>query len=168
MASYADALAAAQGGTPDLGSVRRSQSKVGAGVALEQALATDVGLFARLSRHDGKTETYAFSDIDSSFTAGALLKGARWARASDSIGIALARNAISTTHREYLAAGGSTFFLGDGRLNYRPEEIFESFYSLAVTRRVFVSADWQHIRNPGYNADRGPARIASLRLHVEF
>ena len=28
--------------------------------------------------------------------------------------------------------------------------------------------DWQHIRNPGYNADRGPANFYALRLHVSF
>ncbi|MCE1249873.1 MAG: carbohydrate porin, partial [Comamonadaceae bacterium] len=33
---------------------------------------------------------------------------------------------------------------------------------------AWVSVDWQHVRNPGYNADRGPAQIASVRLHTEF
>jgi len=31
-----------------------------------------------------------------------------------------------------------------------------------------ISLDWQHIRNPGYNRDRGPVNIGSIRLHYEF
>ncbi len=170
MTSYADALAvaAATATTPTLTSAPREQSKVGFGIAAEQELAPGVGAFARASRHDGKTETYAFADIDSTISAGTLVRGGRWGRGEDTLGVALARNGISSSHRAFLAAGGSTFFLGDGRLAYRPETIFETFYSIAVGKHLSVSADWQHIRNPGYNADRGPADIGSLRLHVEF
>ena len=170
MTSYEDALAvaAATATTPTLVSAPRRQSKVGFGVAAEQELAPGIGVFARGSWNDGKTETYAFTDIDSTLTAGTLIKGGRWGRGEDSLGLALARNEISNSHKAFLAAGGSTFFLGDGKLNYRPELIFETFYSIAVRKQFAVSAGWQHIRNPGYNADRGPADVASLRLHVEF
>lgn len=83
-------------------------------------------------------------------------------------GIAFARNALSGPHRAYLAAGGLGFFLGDGRLAYRPEQVFEAFYRWAAARAVALSLDWQHIRNPGYNADGGPADAISVRLHTEF
>jgi len=33
---------------------------------------------------------------------------------------------------------------------------------------VFVAADLQGIVNPGYNQDRGPVVIGSLRLHLEL
>jgi len=170
MTSYADALAvaAATATTPTLTSAPREQSKIGFGIAAEQEIARGVGAFARASRHDGKTETYAFTDIDSTLSAGALAKGGRWGRGSDTLGAALARNEISASHRAFLAAGGSTFFLGDGRLSYRPEMILETFYSIGLGKRFSVSLDWQHIRNPGYNADRGPVDVGSLRLHVEF
>lgn len=170
MTSYADALAlaAATATTPALTSAPREQAKVGFGIHAEQELAPGIGAFARASRHDGKTETYAFTDIDSTVSAGTLIKGGRWSRGQDTLGVALARNEISRSHRAFLAAGGSTFFLGDGRLSYRPEAIFETFYSIAVVRQLSLSFDWQHIRNPGYNADRGPVNIGSLRLHVEF
>jgi high affinity Mn2+ porin len=29
------------------------------------------------------------------------------------------------------------------------------------------AADVQHLDNPGYNRDRGPALVTSLRIHVE-
>lgn len=94
--------------------------------------------------------------------------GAPWHRANDTFGAAVACNGLSAAHRAYLAAGGQGFFLGDGRLNYAPEEILEAYYSIAVLKQFFVTLDWQYIRDPGCNADRGPAQVASVRLHAEF
>ena len=169
MASYTDALDAASGGTPDLNAVRDGEkTKTGYGVNLEQAVSADVGAFLRASRADGRTETYAFTEIDRSVSGGALIKGSAWQRARDTVGIAAVRNSLSDSHRAYLAAGGLGFFLGDGQLNYRPEQIVEAFYSFAATKALTLSADFQRIQNPGYNADRGPVRVASLRVHAEF
>ena len=58
--------------------------------------------------------------------------------------------------------------LGDGTLSYGLEEIVESYYTARLTRGVFASFDVQHITNPGYNRDRGPVVVPSLRLHIEF
>ncbi|HET7362509.1 MAG TPA: carbohydrate porin [Burkholderiales bacterium] len=171
MASYADAiaLASANGGVPDLDAVRNdSRVKLGLGVSVEQALARDIGIFARLLAHDGKTETYAFTDIDRALTAGVAVKGARWSRADDTLGVGISVNGISSNHRDYLAAGGVTAFLGDGRLNYRTEQVFEAYYNMGIAKRFSASVDWQHIRNPGYNRDRGPAQVYSVRLHAQF
>jgi hypothetical protein len=33
---------------------------------------------------------------------------------------------------------------------------------------VYPAFGLQHINNPGYNRDRGPVLVPSLRLHVEF
>lgn len=171
MARYEDALALAAntGAVPDLNAVRfAEQTKHGIGLALEQQAGAQLDLFARISRADGRTETYAFTDIDRSVSAGGALKGGRWGRADDAVGVAFARNGLSAAHRQYLAAGGMTFFLGDGRLNYRPENILETYYSLAATKHTYVTLDWQHIVHPGYNADRGPVNVASVRLHAQF
>jgi carbohydrate-selective porin OprB len=171
MSRYQDALDlhAQTGGIPDINAVRTGeQVKSGIGLNLEQALSADVGLFARASWADGKTETYAFTEIDHSVSGGLLLKGNAWARDQDAFGIALARNGLSEVHRDYLALGGLGFFIGDGRINYRPETVFETFYSLNVTKGAWVSLDWQQIRNPAYNADRGPVHVGAMRLHTEF
>ena len=170
MAKFSEALALAQatGTTPDITAVRRSQAKLGVGIGAEQALSDDVGLFARASMHDGRTETFAFTEIDRSISAGAVIKGNRWHRGGDTLAVGVVQNGISKSHRDYLAAGGTTFFLGDGALNYRPERIFEAYYSLGVVKGVSVTLDYQHIANPGYNADRGPVNVGSLRLHAEF
>jgi high affinity Mn2+ porin len=171
MSRYEDALNPANqaGPAPSLADVRsRDRTKAGFGINLEQAIGEDLGVFARSMLSDGKTETYAFAEIDRSFSAGAILKGNRWGRALDSVGLAVSRNGLSAQHRDYLARGGLGFFIGDGRLNYKPESILETFYSYAVNKKNLVSIDYQRIANPAYNSDRGPVNIVSLRLHTEF
>jgi carbohydrate-selective porin OprB len=170
MGKFSDAIsqAAATGGVPDLTTVRASSAKMGAGINIEHDFSPTVGLFARVSGHDGKTETFAFTEIDRSIAGGAVIKGAHWKRPDDEVGIAVVANGLSSSHRDYLALGGLGFFLGDGRLNYRSEQILETYYSMKAARNVWFTVDYQYIRNPGYNADRGPANFFGLRLHVEL
>jgi carbohydrate-selective porin OprB len=171
MSRYRDALnlSAATNTTPDLNAVRTGeQVKYGFGLNIEQAINDDIGVFARAGWADGQTETYAFTEIDQSVQSGVLIKNSICGRAQDNIGIALARNALSAAHRDYLAAGGMGFFIGDGKLNYQPEWILESFYSWQATKQLNLTVDWQHIRNPAYNADRGPVDVVALRFHTEF
>jgi hypothetical protein len=54
--------------------------------------------------------------------------------------------------------------IGDGQLNYRPETIMESYYSVALQKNTTLTFDYQLITNPAYNADRGPVSIFSARL----
>lgn len=170
MGSFSDALvlSAAAGGAPDLTLIRTAQAKVGGGISIEHDLSKDVGLFARASANDGKTETFAFTEIDRSLSGGVVIKGTRWQRGADEVGIAMAANGLSSSHRDYLARGGPGFFLGDGRLNYRSEQILETYYSLKAGRNLWFTFDYQYIRNPGYNADRGPANFFGLRVHAEL
>jgi hypothetical protein len=169
MANFRDALAAAAPGqAPTLDGVRKPQSKIGGGVSWEQSITSELRAEVRFGAHDGKTESYAFTEIDRSFLAAAQLKGKSWGRSNDNIGLAYARNGLSSAHRDYLAAGGTGFFLGDGQLNYGNEQIIEAYYSYVPLKGLSLSLDWQHIRNPGYNRDRGPVNIGSVRLHYEF
>ena len=71
-------------------------------------------------------------------------------------------------HATYLAKGGHDFLIGDGRLNYGPECIWESYYSARLVTWFFASLDAQHVNNPAYNEARGPLWIYSLRFHVEL
>src|SRR3989441_8961928 len=171
MARYQDALdlAAQTSGTPDINAVRTGeQIKRGFGINFEQAISSDVGVFGRASWADGQTETYAFTEIDGSVSGGLSFKGGTYGRARDTFGIAFVRNRLSAEHRNYLAAGGLGVFIGDGRLNYRPETVVEAFYSLGVLKNAWISFDLQRIDNPAYNADRGPVTVVSARLHYEF
>jgi high affinity Mn2+ porin len=171
MSRYEDALelASQTSAVPDINLVRTSdQVKYGVGLNLEQAINADIGVFMRAMWADGRTETYAFTEVDRSLSGGALIKGNAWHRPEDTIGVAFAMNALSKAHQDYLAAGGLGFFLGDGHLNYSTENIIETFYNLKLTRYAWLSVDYQHIDNPGYNADRGPVNFGGLRLHTEF
>lgn len=149
-------------------SIRHTQSKYGFYANLEQQIAKDVGLFARASWNDGQNEILSFTDIDRSLSGGVSIKGSYWGRPSDTIGLGGAVNGLSGAHRDFLAAGGLGLLIGDGRLNYRPEQILETYYAFAIDRNFTFTADYQLITNPAYNADRGPVSIFSGRLHGEF
>src|SRR5260221_458866 len=171
MARYQDALdlAAQAGGAPDINAVRTVERvKRGFGINFEQEISSSVGLFGRASRADGETETYAFTEIDRSVSAGGWVEGATVGRPQDTLGIAFVRNALSAVHRNYLAAGGLGVFLGDGALNYRPENILEAYYSVSVAKESSVLIDFHRLSNPGYNADRGPVTVVTARLHYGF
>jgi high affinity Mn2+ porin len=152
----------------DIAETRRGRIKYGYVINLEQALNDEVGLFGRWSWNNGKTEIMAFTDIDASLSLGTSIKGKRWGRPDDVIGIGGAINALSQDHRDFLAAGGLGPLIGDGRLNYRRERILETYYAYALNKAVTLTADYQFITNPAYNADRGPVHIFSGRLHGEF
>ena len=64
--------------------------------------------------------------------------------------------------------GGISFFIGDGQIQYKPETILEGFYSLAVTKNLWLTGDYQQIRNPAYNGARGKVNVFALRMHAEF
>lgn len=122
--SFAEALAL--GGVPDVALVRRIQVKTGWGFTLEAPLSDDAGLFLRASRNSGNVESYTFTEIDQQLAVGGQFTGAALGRGQDRWGVAYAGNGLSDSHRDYLAAGGLGFFLGDGRLNYGDERVFEA------------------------------------------
>ncbi|MDY0747305.1 carbohydrate porin [Paucibacter sp. R3-3] len=167
MARYGDALGD-EGPPQPLADVRRgNQVKQGFGLNVEHHLSEDLGAFARAFRADGKTETYAFTEADASVSAGLQLKGSAWTRSDDVLGLGVARSSLAAEHRRYLQDGGATFFLGDGALRYRPEQDLELYYSADLAHGLFLTGDAQRIRNPGYNADRGPVSVYSIRLRWE-
>ena len=149
-------------------SIQHTNLKYGFYVNLEQQLAKDVGLFARASWNDGENQILSFTDVDRSLSGGLSIKGSYWGRPNDTIGIGGAINGLSAAHRAFLAAGGIGLLVGDGRLNYRPEEILETYYAYSLSKNVTLTADYQLIVNPAYNADRGPVSVFSGRLHGEF
>lgn len=173
MGNYAEALAIGQvqQRSPDIAADDRpGRTKYGFGLNLEQPLSDDgeTGLFARLGWDDGRNESFAFTEVDRHVSFGGQLAGNHWGRADDRIGVGAVREGIVAPHRDYLSAGGLGFLLGDGRLNYGPEQIVEGYYRLQAGRYVQLSPDVQHIRNPGYNRDRGPATVLSLRLNLRY
>ncbi len=150
--------------------------KYGFGVNVEQELARNLTAFARFGWDNGKTESFAYTEVDQTFATGLGARGAWWHRRYDRAGVAVVTNGICKDHQEYLRLGGLGFLLGDGdansgrtnNLNYGRETIFETYYTAHLWRGLYLAPGVQHINNPGYNQDRGPVVVPSFRLHVEF
>ena len=153
---------------PDVTLSREYRSKTGLGLNWEQEVADGVGAFARAGFDDGRTETWAYTEIDRSISAGLSFGGKRWGRPDDTLGIAGVANGLSGDHRRYLEAGGYGFIVGDGRLNYEPEQIIESYYNWKPSKWLTMALDYQFVGNPGYNHDRGPVSVFAVRAHAEY
>jgi high affinity Mn2+ porin len=143
-------------------------NKYGFAVNAEQDISDDLGCFFRGSWDDGRTETWAFTEIDQSFSGGFSLTGKRWKRINDVAGLAYVVSGISKPHRDYLQAGGKGFMLGDGNLNYGHEQLAELYYNAGLQKNhIYLTGAYQLLLNPGYNEDRkGPVNVFSVRLHV--
>jgi high affinity Mn2+ porin len=155
-------------GAPDLCWARKPNTKVGAGMFAQQYIANDIGLFARGMYSDGKSEVDAYTSADRSATFGLLARGSSWRRPRDVAGVGFDAEWISKIHAEYLALGGIDGFIGDGAITQGAETSFDAFYSVAARRWLWLTGDYQHIFNPGFNQARGPVNVFSLRLHGEF
>ena len=146
------------------------RTKYGFGLNFEQPLADrgETGVFGRMGWSDGHNESFAYAEVDRTVSLGTQVNGVHWGRSEDQLGIAYAFDGLSTGHKNYLADGGLGFVLGDGKLNYGLEQIFEAYYRIQIGKYVQVSPDFQHIMNPGYNRDRGPAAVYSMRLRLSY
>ncbi|MGO9834139.1 MAG: carbohydrate porin [Polyangiaceae bacterium] len=153
---------------PDLCWVRKPNVKVGIGVNLEQHITDDIGVFFRGMYSDGQSEVDAFNSADRSLSFGSVGKGSAWHRPFDVTGVGFAMSWISQVHAQYLAMGGVDNFIGDGHLNQAAEGVVDVFYSLNLFKAIWLSADYQYLWNPGFNADRGPVNIFGVRIHGEF
>ena len=166
MGNYDLALSSPKYDTNVVNTRQYGRNKYGFGLNIEQAFSDNTGAFARLGWSDGRNETWAFTEIDRTASLGFSFNGALWSRNKDILGIAGAVNGLSDDHRRYLAAGGYGFILGDGALNYAPESIVEAYYLIALTDAFALTADYQFVTNPAYNADRGPVSVIGVRAHV--
>ncbi len=171
MGAFSDAIALAQM-TPqpaDIAAVRRYQSRPGISFNLQQTINETVGVFAHGGVSDGRYESYEFTDIDQTLSAGVSIKGARWGRDKDTIGVAGVVNAISKVHQQFLNDGGLGILVGDGKLPHPgPESILETYYDLDVHGLLHLTLDYQFIDNAAYNRDRGPVSVLAARLHAQF
>jgi hypothetical protein len=140
--------------------------KLEIGFSGDQELSNDMGFFMRAGWNDGKYVSWAFTEIDQTISAGISIKGTKWKRPDDMIGIAAVVNGISAGHRKFLEAGGYGFIIGDGKLNYGHEGIIEAYYNAFLSKFLWLTFDYQFVNNPAYNKDRGPVNVFALRGHV--
>jgi carbohydrate-selective porin OprB len=138
---------------------REGRHKYGFGINVEQPLADEgeTGAFARLGWNDGNTESFAFTEVDRLVSVGGQASGRHWTRTDDRVGAAVAIEGLSGPHRDYLAAGGSGFLLNHST------RVFQKY-----PLKIQLTPDFQYIRNPAYNRDRGPVRFWAVRFHLEL
>lgn len=169
MGNYRNAIriGALTGTTPDIAADDRpGRSKTGFGINIDQELNDRVRLFGRVGWNDGGNESFAYTEIDRSISAGGDFRVPF--RPHDRLGIAAVSSGLSRDHRDYVAAGGLGFIIGDGALRYGRENILETYYTARLYRGLSIAGDLQWVRNPGFNRDRGPVLVRSVRLHIDL
>ena len=142
--------------------------KYGFGLNTEQEVTDSFRLFARFGWNDDRNESWAYTEVGQTVSFGGDYKGSAWSRSYDKVGVAMVSNAIKRDHQNYLHYGGEGFLLGDGNLNYGRENIVEWYYNAHVWRGLYASVGGSFIAHPGYNRDRGPLYVPSIRMHIDF
>jgi hypothetical protein len=172
MGTYREAVNAFLAGTDTTPNIvlheHFSALKYGFGYNAEQEVTENLRVFGRFGWNEGQHESFAYTEVDQTVEAGGDYAGTHWRRPVDKIGLAVVSNAIKRDHQDYLRLGGLGFLLGDGNLRYGRESIVESYYNWHAWRGLYYAIDVQHIDNPGYNRDRGPAWVGSVRAHIDF
>lgn len=162
MGRYSDALAL-QPVNPDITQTAAYRIKYGYALGLEQEITSELGAFARAGWNDGHTESWMYTEADKSYSMGLAWQKNQWGG-----GFGLIQNELSSEHAAYLAAGGMGFILGDGSLQYAPEQIAEFYVRRAIGAGFIVTLDEQLVNHPGYNEARGPVSIEAIRFHWEM
>jgi len=154
---------------PNVIATEKYRSRYGFGASWDQELIKgQLGIFGRLGYGQSYAETWMYTECERTVSIGMLLKGISWGRPKAEVGLACMVDGLGPQHIAYLAAGGLGFQLGDGKINYAPETVVETYCNVRVRKGIFVTLDLQMIADPGYNRDRGPAFFAGLRGHMEF
>lgn len=172
MGDYREAVNAFLNGTDPTPDITKHEHfgaiKYGFGYDGDQELTQYLRVGARFGWNEGQHESFAYTEVDQTVLVGVDYRGDQWSRRNDKVGVAFVSNAIKRDHQNYLADGGLGFLLGDGRLNYARENTVEAYYNLHVYRGQYFALGGSYIDNPGYNRDRGPIWVPSVRAHVDF
>ena len=142
--------------------------KYGVGLNVEQELTEYLRVYGRFGWNEGQHESFAYTEVDQTFNAGADYSLKQFGRPYDKVGLTYVSNAIKKDHQAYLSLGGKGFILGDGALKYAREDILEAYDNIHTWKGLYYALDLQFIDHPGYNLARGPVLMESLRMHVDF
>jgi hypothetical protein len=155
--------------TPDITQTRRFGAvKYGFGLNAEQEVTDSLRVFARFGWNEDQHESFNYTEVGQTILFGGDYNGRDWHRSNDKLGVALVSNAIKRDHQNYLHYGGLGFLLGDGNLTYGREDIAEWYYNAHVWRGLYGMLGGTEIAHPGYNIDRGPVYVTTVRAHIDF
>jgi hypothetical protein len=142
--------------------------KYGFGLNTEQEVNDSLRFFGRFGWNEDQHESFAYTEVGQTVSFGGDLSGHAWSRTNDKLGIAFVSNAIKRDHQNYLHYGGQGFLLGDGGLTYAREDILEWYYNAHLWRGLYGTVGGTFIVHPGYNKDRGPLYVPTVRAHIDF
>jgi hypothetical protein len=146
----------------------QTTAKYGLGGNFDQEVSNNGRIWGQFGWNEGQHESYAYTEIDQTIAIGGDYTLRRYGRPDDKFGITFVTNAIKKDHQWYLQHGGLGFLLGDGKLDYAREDIVEAYYNYHAWKGVYYALDEQFVSHPGYNQDRGPVMVESVRMHVDF
>ena len=142
--------------------------KYGVSGNFDQEVSNNGRVWGQFGWNEGQHESFAYTEIDQTVAIGGDYVMARFGRKDDKVGLTYVTDAIKKDHQWYLQHGGLGFLLGDGKLNYAREDILEAYYNYHFYKGVYYALDEQFVAHPGYNQDRGPVMVESVRMHVDF
>jgi hypothetical protein len=155
--------------TPEITQTERFGAvKYGFGLNTEQEVTDSLRLFARFGWNEDQHESFAYTEVGQTILFGGDYSGHSWHRSNDKVGVAFVSNAIKRDHQNYLHYGGRGFLLGDGNLTYGRENILEWYYNAHLWHGLYGMVGGSQIENPGYNRDRGPVYVSTIRAHIDF
>ncbi|MGO9324125.1 MAG: carbohydrate porin [Terracidiphilus sp.] len=155
--------------TPEITNTERFGAvKYGFGLNTEQEVTESLRLFGRFGWNDDRNESFAYTEVAQTIEFGGDYNGQSWHRSNDKVGVAYVSNAIKRDHQNYLHYGGLGFLLGDGNLRYGREDIMEWYYNAHIWQGLYGMIGGTQIAHPGYNTDRGPVYVATVRAHIDF
>jgi high affinity Mn2+ porin len=155
--------------TPDITKTERFGAvKYGFGLNTEQEVTDSLRLFGRFGWDEDQHESFAYTEVGQTILFGGDYNGQSWRRKNDKVGVAYVSNGIKRDHQNYLHYGGLGFLLGDGNLRYGREDILEWYYNAHVWHGLYGMIGGTQIAHPGYNTDRGPVYVATVRVHIDF
>jgi high affinity Mn2+ porin len=164
----ATAILVAQGPNADLSAAAGYRYKYGFGLNMEQEIARNLGIFSRLGWNDGHEQPWAYTDANTTASLGISIDGAAWRRSGDAVGLAGVVSGTSGLNQAFLNAGGLGILGGDGKLNYGPETLLETYYNSRLAKHLNLTLDYEFVTNPAFNRDRGPVSILGTRLHFQW
>ena len=142
--------------------------KYGFGLNTEQEVTDSLRLFGRFGWNDDRNESFVYTEVAQTIEFGGDYNGRSWRRKNDKVGVAYVSNAIKRDHQNYLHYGGLGFLLGDGNLSYGREDIVEWYYNAHIWHGLYGMIGGTEIAHPGYNTDRGPVYVTTVRAHIDF
>ncbi len=155
--------------TPEITNTERFGAvKYGFGFNTEQEVTDSLRLFGRFGWNPDRHESFAYTEVAQTIVFGGDYNGHEWSRPNDKLGVAFVSNAIKRDHQDYLHDGGLGFLLGDGDLRYGREDDLEWYYNARIWRGLYGAIGGTHVAHPGYNTDRGPVYVTTIRVHMDF